>query len=142
MGEAASALEVHDLAGKQVSVSAIHPGKLTVLYSFSPHCVWCKRNARNMQAIMQAAGRQFEFVPISLDAAGSAEFLAGLGFHGSAYTDPSEATRRAYGLGSTPETIVVGPDGKIVKDWKGAYKGGVASEVSSTLGVRLPGVGE
>ena len=142
VGAAVPPLKAHDLGGHEVTLDVARPGKNTVLYVFSPHCVWCKRNAPNMRALTEAAGKRFDFVPISLDAAGVTEFLSSAGIHSASYADPSQSTRTAYGMGATPETIVVGPDGRIIKDWKGAYRAEVASEVSSVLGVRLPGLAE
>jgi hypothetical protein len=133
---------MQNLAGKPVTLDVGKSAKTTVLYVFSPHCVWCKRNLPNMRALMAAAGKRFDFVPISLDADGVSAYWAGIGARGAVYTEPSTASRSAYGFGGTPQTIVIGPDGKIVSDWSGAYTGPVLSEVSSTLGVKLPGLAE
>jgi hypothetical protein len=95
-----------------------------------------------MRALMAAAGKRFDFVPISLGAAGVSAYWAGIGARGAVYTAPSTATRSAYGLGGTPQTIVIGPDGKIVNNWSGAYTGDALAQVSSTLGVKLPGLAE
>jgi peroxiredoxin len=142
VGSRAPALEVKDLAGKPVTLDVARPGKTAVLYLFSPGCGWCRRNLPNMRALMTAAGRRFSFVPISLDAEGVSAYWARIGAHGVVYTEPSPATRSAYGFTGTPQTIVIGPDGKIIKDWSGAYTGQLSSEVSSALGVRLPGLSE
>jgi len=37
------------------------------------------------------------------------------------YTDLAASAIAMYRLGSTPETLVVSPEGKVIKDWIGAY---------------------
>lgn len=91
---------------------------------------------------MGAAGPKYDFLAVSLTDIGVEEFLSGAGSRGSAYVLPSFEAHNAYGLGATPQTIVVRPDGVIVKNWKGAYTGRLLEEVSSTLGVQLPGLAE
>jgi len=140
IGAPAPSLKVHDLAGKAVEVSAARAGKMTVLYLFSPQCGWCRRNAPNMKTLAKGAGSRYDFVPISLTSDGVTEYVAELGIAGSVYVDPTAETRNAYGFGPTPQTVVVDSNGKIVKSWPGAYTGKLLPEVSSTLGVRLPGV--
>ncbi len=93
-----------------------------------------------MRALIAGAGKRFDFVPISLTSSGLREYLSELDVHGTVYSDPAAASREAYGLGATPETFVVGPNGRIMRIWKGAYMGPVASEVAALLEVRLPGM--
>jgi hypothetical protein len=45
-----------------------------------------------------------------------------------------------YGLGSTPQTIIVSLDGKILQNWVGAYTGDRRAEVERFFGVSLPGL--
>jgi peroxiredoxin len=140
VGAQAPPLGAHSLSGEAVSIDVARPGKATVLYVFSPSCMWCKRNTENMRALAAAAGHGFDFVPISLAAAGVQEYLSRNGVKCPAYVDPSNASRKAYGFGGTPETLVIGKDGKVLKKWEGAYSPKVASEVASVLGVKLPGL--
>jgi hypothetical protein len=131
---------VHDLNGRDVSVDVARSGKLTVVYWFSPTCVWCKRNSANMRAMMEGAGKRFDFVALSVTAEGVRQYLAENQLRGEAYAEPSVATRSAYGFGGTPQTIVIGADGKIVRSWEGAYSGRLGSEIGEVLGVHLPGL--
>jgi len=93
-----------------------------------------------MQALIAGAGKHFDFVSISLTSSGLREYLSELDVRGTVYSDPVAASREAYGLGATPETFVVGPNGRIMKIWRGAYLGPVALEVAALLEVRLPGM--
>ena len=140
VGSLAPPLRAHDPSGKEVDIAVARPGKVTVLYSFSPACGWCRRNSPNMQALIAGAGKHFDFVPISLTSSGLREYLSGLDVRGTVYSVPTAASREAYGLGATPETFVVGPNGRIMKIWKGAYLGPVALEVAALLEVRLAGM--
>ena len=56
------------------------------------------------------------------------------------YSALSPETIKALGLGGTPQTIVVSTDGKVIKNWMGAYTETIQPEVETFFGVRLPGV--
>ena len=76
---------------------------------------------------------------VSLFENGTQEFLA------SHHLDvpvllPSAATREAYGMSGTPQTIVLAPDGSVVRNWKGAYFNKTGSEVEGFFRIRLPGL--
>jgi hypothetical protein len=95
-----------------------------------------------MKALMKAAGSRYDFFPISLTEAGLQQYWSGVGLVGTVYATPSPYTKDAYGLGATPQTIVVGSDGLVAKNWKGACTGRLLTEVSALLDVQLPGVSE
>ncbi len=44
------------------------------------------------------------------------------------------------GLGPTPQTIVISPQGKVLKSWVGAYHDKTQREVETEFGVLLPGL--
>lgn len=56
------------------------------------------------------------------------------------YKDLTELSKLTYKLGATPQTIVVSPEGKVIKNWMGAYSGDKAREVEEYFNVRLPGL--
>lgn len=47
---------------------------------------------------------------------------------------------KAYKLGSTPQTIVISPEGKVLQDWAGACVGEQKSQVEAFFHVTLPGI--
>ena len=49
-------------------------------------------------------------------------------------------TLQSLGLGSTPQTIVVSPEGKVLKVWTGAYDDKLKSEIEDYFGTQLPGL--
>jgi hypothetical protein len=95
-----------------------------------------------MNALIRAAGPKYDFVPISLTESGVPEFWSKAGAATAVYVTPFPETRQAFGLGATPQTIVLGSDGVILKNWRGAYTGSLLHEVDSVLSVQLPGLGE
>jgi hypothetical protein len=56
------------------------------------------------------------------------------------YSGVSPETLKAYKLGSTPQTIVISPEGKVLQDWAGAYVGDQKSQVEAFFHVTLPGI--
>jgi hypothetical protein len=56
------------------------------------------------------------------------------------YSKPTEAFVSSLGLGSTPQTIVISSQGKIEKNWIGAYGDDTKKEVEDYFGVVLPGL--
>jgi hypothetical protein len=46
-----------------------------------------------------------------------------------------------YGLGSTPETIVISSQGKVVERWLGAYEGGTKRDMERFFSANLPDAG-
>jgi hypothetical protein len=64
--------------------------------------------------------------------------LAGHKLDFPVYTNLSEETRSAYRLGSTPETIVVDTDGKVIHAWVGAFTGSTKREIERFFSIHLP----
>ena len=56
------------------------------------------------------------------------------------YTDLPEAAKRSLGLGSTPQTIVVSPSGRVMANWVGAYGPDLKPKIEGFFRVRLPGL--
>lgn len=110
-----------------------------VLYFFSTSCGWCERNWPNVLALEEAIRDRYEFVAIS-NSIDAAEFaseralpftcLAGI---------PADALRRFH-IGGTPRTMVLSQDGRVVKDWIGAYTTPTLKEIEQHFGVSLPGL--
>jgi len=44
----------------------------------------------------------------------------------------------AYRLGGTPATIVVSPEGKLLREWKGAYMGDAKHQIEEYFDVSFP----
>ena len=51
------------------------------------------------------------------------------------YDDLTPAAIATYHLGSTPETIVVSPAGRVLKSWSGAFVGDTKNSVERFFGL-------
>jgi len=110
----------------------------TLLYVFSPSCVWCSRNLKSLKAAVEQTGGRYNFVGLSLTAQDLATYVSTTQFPGPVYVVTDAAARDRYHLGSTPETILIGPDGRVHKSWIGWYGGTNKAAVERALQVRLP----
>lgn len=128
-----------DPAGRAVSI-APRNGRGVVLYIYAPTCHWCQANAANMRAVVDAANtRDFDVYAVSLSPDGAEAFLRSHGVSVPVVL-PSDAARNQYGLGGTPQTMVLSADGSLAKSWPGAYRGQIAEQVSEFFHVDLPGL--
>jgi peroxiredoxin len=135
------ALTVHDLAGKEIKVSwPSAENKLTVIYLFSPTCIWCQRNIENFKAMGTATRSEYRLVPISLTSAGLAKYVERYGLVFPVFADPVVADGGAFAYDGTPETFVVSRDGTVKRVWRGAFTEAVKGEVEAYLGLHLPGM--
>ena len=140
-GVTLSAVSALGIDGESKTILCNTGDQPTVLYVFSPTCVWCDRNLNNIKALKNSIGQSHQFIGISLSGSSLNEYanLHQLDF--PIYKRPSQEVIRQLDLGSTPQTIVISPQGKVLKNWVGAY-GASKPEVESYFGVKLPGVTE
>jgi peroxiredoxin len=111
----------------------------TIIYHFSPTCGWCERNWDNVRALISQTTGRYRFVGVSKSRP-TTEFMRErtLGFE--VVADLPDEIVRSYGLGGTPETIVVSEGGRVLKTWFGVYDGAQLKEIESYLRMRLPGI--
>jgi peroxiredoxin len=110
-----------------------------LLYVFTPSCQWCARNLANIHAVVTSATDRYRVIGLSLDPAVK-DYVDEVGFNFPVYVGPSPEVIEAYGLGSTPHTLVIAPSGKLLKSWIGAFTGSQADDIEAFFGVRLPGL--
>ncbi len=141
VGQRLPPLRAHRLDGQPTSINVTEPGGLpTLLYVFTPSCKWCERNLENMNVVLKAAHQSHRVVALSLDP-NAAPYVERVGWDNLlVLTSPDESTKAAYGLGPTPQTLIIGTDGKVVTAWVGAYGGPVKREVEKYFSVQLPGL--
>ena len=125
---------------RQDVISFADANRPTVLYIFTPPCSWCKRNNDNFNALVAQKSEQYRFIGLSFSKDGLGEYLTTHHLTIPIYTDLSKDTIAAYKLSGTPQTLVISPQGTIMKNWKGAYTGGQESEVESFFQLKLPGL--
>jgi len=129
-----------DLSGKAATISYSDTDKPTVLYVFSPKCVWCERNTQNLQTLATLKGGSFRFIGLSLDETKLAEYIEAHHFKFQVYKDVTQSSVEMLGLRSTPQTIVVSPEGRVLKNWIGVYGEHSQPDVEGFFGVHLPGL--
>jgi peroxiredoxin len=135
------ALTVHDLSGKEVRILwPSSENKLTVIYLFTPNCIWCQRNIENFKAMGTATRSKYRLVPISLTSAGLSKYVEKYGLGFPVFADPVAANGGAFAYDGTPETFVISPDGTVKRVWRGAFTEAVKGEVEAYLGLHLPGM--
>jgi peroxiredoxin len=111
----------------------------TILYFFSPACGWCERNWNNVVALERFTRGRYRFVPLSTTSDVD-RLRAAHGITFEVYSGLSEELRRAHGFAGTPHTILVSPNGRVMKAWAGAYNERLSREIEGVFQVRLPGL--
>lgn len=125
---------------RQVTITYGNTDKPTVLYMWTPSCQWCARNLKNINKLASLRGDSYHFVAVSLSDVRLKEYLDANKFEFSVYKHISPEKAQQLGLGSTPQTIIVSPEGKVLKNWIGAYGEALQPEVEKYFNVSLPGL--
>jgi peroxiredoxin len=128
------------LGGGSETISYSASDRSTVLYIFTPQCVWCQRNLENLKTLIKEKHDEYRFIGISLTENALEGYVTENGLDIPVYAGVSAEAKTAYKMGSTPETIVVSPEGKVVQAWPGAYVDKSKSQVDSYFQVTLPGL--
>ena len=130
------------LDGQQETISYGEVNRATVLYIFTPACIWCARNMSNLKTLLGKGNGQFRFVGLSLSEKALSDYVAKNDLKLPVYSSLLPETLKAYKLGSTPQTIVISPENKVLQNWAGAYVGDQKSQVEAFFHVSLPGLRE
>lgn len=141
-GTVVPALEVKDLSGKDIRINYSDDRRPTIIYVFTPQCMWCTRNLENIKLLSNNLNESYRVIGISLTSEDLSGYLAKNQFTFPIYIEPSTATKTNFKLGATPKTIVVSVEGKILKTWSGAYMGDLKSEIEEFFHLELPGFKE
>lgn len=127
------------LDGSRVAVDP-EASRPVVVYAFSARCIWCVRNVANIKALVRSRGTDFRFVGLSVredDDANADAVRNHLNF--PVLKGLSAETRKAYGLTETPRTLLL-VNGRVERDWRGAYVGDVLTDVQRYFSIELPGL--
>lgn len=130
------------LDGQLETISYQGANEPTVLYIFTPPCAWCARNMDNFKALADKGSAHYRFIGLSLSQQDLADYVAKNKLTLPVYSGLSPETLAAYKLGSTPQTIVISPEGKVLQTWPGAYVGDQKLQVETFFHVSLPGLRE
>ncbi len=137
-GQRLPELALSDIRGQRTTLRWNGDTRPTIVYVFTPTCVWCKRNMTAMKTVFERSSG-YRFIGISLTDTGLADYVkkSGLAFP-VYYADSGQATVAALKITATPETLVVSRDGTVRNVWVGAYSGKVATQIEQQFGVALP----
>jgi peroxiredoxin len=144
IGTAVSPLKAHSLDGREATISYKNGQQPLVIYVFTPQCPWCRRNLANLKTVLARNHDSYRFIALSLTDKDLEQYIADKQkqIDIPIFANPAEESRQEYRLGSTPQTIVVSPDGRVLQNWVGAYTGAGQIEIEKFFGVNLPGLSE
>jgi len=94
----------------------------------------------NLKTLLSKEAGEYRFIGVSLSEQSLAEYVAKNDLKLPVYSGLSPGTLMTYKLGSTPQTIVISSEGKVLQDWAGAYIGDQKSQVEAFFHVTLPGI--
>jgi hypothetical protein len=137
IGSAAPSLSVTTLSGEPIEIS--FAGNPTILYYFSPKCVWCERNWLNLKALSAAVAGRYRVVGLSTSA-DVTTYATDRGLPFEIYAGLTPEVTRAYHFGGTPHTVLISGTGRVERSWAGAYTPRVQREIEATFGIVLPGL--
>jgi peroxiredoxin len=140
IGVTVAPIKAHGLDGQPAVISYAGAAQPVVLYVFTPQCSWCAHNLANLKTLLAQKQGAYRFVGLSLTDKDLNEYVAKNQLSCPIYFNPAEETLQEYKLGSTPQTIVISPEGKVLKNWVGAYTGEQQAEIEQFFGISLPGM--
>jgi len=129
-----------DLGGAPHVISFAGESKPTVLYVLNPGCHWCARNLANIKTLATQRSSDFTFIGISLKDPDLKQYATAINLQFPIYFITDYNIIPALQLGGTPQTIVIGTDGRVWKNWIGAFGGETANEISAYFKIALPGL--
>lgn len=141
VGEAVSGMHVMDLQSNPLLIPHGIQGKPTLLYVFTPSCVWCVANLDNIKHLTSQKREEYNIIGLSLAAEGISRYVEEHHLDFPVYIAEKELATE-YKLGGTPQTIVVSKAGKVEANWIGAYGNSLKPEIDKFFHVTLPGLGQ
>jgi hypothetical protein len=137
IGSVVPALLARSPSGKRFILSYADTRKDTVVYVMSPSCSWCSRNEPVIRALAKQARDQFRFIIVSLSDDHNYAFDDHYpGF--AVCVEPDIGMFAAYRFGTTPQTLVISPAGKVVRNWIGTYGATNRLGIEKFFGIKLP----
>jgi len=107
----------------------------TILYVFSPSCASCIHNEPSIRSLSSQTVGLYRSIGLLLSAPADRGSGAALGI--STFVVSADSIR-LFNLGTTPETIVISPDGLVQGVWRGTFSGIIHDEVERFFNVRIP----
>lgn len=133
-------IEGLDPEGNLITIDYAANSRPTLLYVFSPGCTWCARNQESFSTLVNAIQDQNSIFGISLTPKGVKEYVQTHGYSFPTIANLPPQTAETYRFGGTPQTLLISPRGRVLKNWMGAYTDRVKTDLESYFGVDLPEV--
>lgn len=133
-------LSAEDLRGAKVTLNWAVDTRPSLVYIFSPSCHWCTRNLPNIKTLSREVNSGYRIIGISLSSDGLEKYVKDNEFTFPVYRNVSLTDGKQFALKSTPQTLIISPEGKVMESWRGAYADKVKNEIEFKLGVKLPGL--
>lgn len=137
VGEKVPPLTLRTPAKKKVLLDWSADSKSTIVYVFTPTCVWCKRNLEAMRTVANSASA-YHFIAVSLVEDGVEDYIKANHLSMPVYIAADKASRTKLGVHGTPTTLIISPKGVISQAWPGVYHGKIAEQVENTFKIKLP----
>lgn len=143
LGKHVGNFQAADLAGGVRNIS-FDVGKSTLVYYIDPECKWCKANAKSFNKLANKAELDdVRVIVLSPRAEKMEEFLSESHLPpDKVYVLRTDSLSRELGLTGTPQTFLVGANGKVERHWIGAYDGHNRNEIEKTFNLNLPDITE
>jgi peroxiredoxin len=138
-GAEAPRLEAENLKGGKVRLDWSVGTQPTLLYVFSPSCVWCQRNFANFDVLSHARRSNYRIIGLSTTSEGLNRYVESHGISYEIYANPDVIKNKDFLIG-TPATFLISPSGVVEAVWRGAYTGKTKDEIEAKLAVHLPGL--
>ncbi len=138
LGDTVPTISATQLDGSLSKIQYSDSDLPTVLYMFAPKCSWCQHNLSSLRSFSGQIKNKANLIGISLAYVGTNEYIQENPLPFQVLKDIPADVFELMKLGSTPQTIVISPEGKVLKSWIGAYMGNTKSEIESYFDVQLP----
>jgi hypothetical protein len=131
-------IEVKTPDGQLLRVEHSAGGLPTILYVFSQECSWSARNINGINALAMQIRASYRLIAVSLSVNSLHSDLAKSDLNFRVYGEVEKASAFAYELDSAPQTLVISTDGRVLRQWRGAYQGHLKTEIEEYFKVHLP----
>ena len=134
--------EARDVNGNPVSLDDLS-GSPVLVNVWATWCEPCRRELPYLQSLHEAYSSDgLRVVGASIDAADDSllvkNFASNMGMTYDIWLDPNDKATFAFRMIGVPETVLLDPDGAVIKQWRGPIEPGMGVEtlIEDALGIR------
>ncbi len=138
IGAFVPAFNAKDIDGRTITIDYRSANVPTMLYIFAPDCEWCTVNLPNVKALAAEAQSKCRVLGLSLLTDNLRDYVIENNLNFPVYSELSFAVTSKYRMGGTPHTLVISPEGEVLKNWAGTFEGNLQQDVEEYFDIRLP----